>query len=41
MIHSFSAAIVAELLVIFAIFVGAIVLTNAGAIANAIQQWGW
>ncbi len=39
--HPISAAIVAEMIVVIAILIGAAILTNAGAIGAAVERLGW
>lgn len=37
----FTATLVAELVVVVAIIIGAAILTNAGAIGAAVERLGW
>lgn len=39
--HPISAAIVAELIVVVAILIGAAVIINIGALGAAVERMGW
>ncbi len=39
--HPISAAIVAEMIVVIAILIGAAIITNMGAIGAAVERLGW